>query len=174
MQDVWPAVRRVFHDLMWFSAARRGQADILLERLGILTGSVADDEADIGPRCRRRRSRDDALDALPTGGAVKALLEPAYLAWLCCRNARKCWRRKRNHSAFEARKSEHRRPKRRSSCASALEKIPFSSVADCWVIRRSGHENILKNAMMRRNRKRLPPATLTYRSIRVVGAPAPS
>lgn len=42
----------------------------------------------------------------------------------------------------------------------------ISRVGVCWVLHRSGHENILKSGMMTRNRKRSPPAARTYRLIR--------
>jgi hypothetical protein len=56
--------------------------DILVERLGLPTGKVGDDEAGIGTLGADLDPRDDALDAAPTSGAVNELLEPADLACL--------------------------------------------------------------------------------------------
>ena len=56
--------------------------DILVERLGLSTGEVGDDEAAIGTLAADLDPGDDALDAAPTGGPVNKLLEPADLARL--------------------------------------------------------------------------------------------
>ncbi len=51
--------------------------DILVERLGLATCKVGDDEAGIGTLGADLDAGDDALYAAPTGGAVKKLLEAA-------------------------------------------------------------------------------------------------
>ena len=54
--------------------------DILVERLGLSTGEVGDDEAGIGALVADLDPGDDALDPAPTGGPVDELLEPPDLA----------------------------------------------------------------------------------------------
>lgn len=56
--------------------------DILVERLGLATCKVGDDEAGVGTLGADLDPRDDALDAAPAGGAVKEFLEPADLVRL--------------------------------------------------------------------------------------------
>ena len=65
--------------------------DILVERLGLSTGEVGDDEAGVGALIADLDAGDDALDPAPTGGAVEELLEAPDLA--CCR--RRCEARRR-------------------------------------------------------------------------------
>ena len=56
--------------------------DILVERLGLSTGEVGDDEAGVGALIADLDAGDDALDPAPTGGAVEELLEAPDLACL--------------------------------------------------------------------------------------------
>jgi hypothetical protein len=56
--------------------------DILVERLGLATGKVGDDEAGVGTLGADLDPGDDALDTAPAAGAVKEFLEPADLVRL--------------------------------------------------------------------------------------------
>lgn len=56
--------------------------DILVERLGLSTGEVGDDEAGVSTLGADLDPRYDALDAAPAGGPIQELLEPADLVRL--------------------------------------------------------------------------------------------
>lgn len=53
--------------------------DILVERLGLPTGKIGDDEAGVSPLSSDLDAGDDTLDAAPAAGAVDKLLEAADL-----------------------------------------------------------------------------------------------
>jgi hypothetical protein len=64
--------------------------EVLVERLGLSTSEIGDDEAGVGPLSTDLDPRDDALDAAPAGGAVNELLEPSDLARLRRRSHGEC------------------------------------------------------------------------------------
>lgn len=56
--------------------------EVRVERLGLATGKVGDDEAGIGTLGADLDPRDDVLDAASTGGPIQELREAADLARL--------------------------------------------------------------------------------------------